>query len=263
MKNKSFIFSSLLLLIFINNSVIAQNTRIDDNNSIGWYTYTGTFKLSDKFGIHSEYQFRRDNIIKDWQQSLARVGINYQLHPKLQLRLGYAEIKTFPYGDYPVNPFGKDFNEHRIFEAATITDKISIVEFSHRFILEQRWLGKYSNANLSKADENVFANRLRYMFRMQLPLKGKSIDNKTPYAATYDELMMGFGKNVNENVFDQNRFGLLLGYKFNQHFKIEGGYLNQILQLGREVDTRNVFQQNNGIILNTIFNFDLSKKRQG
>ena len=54
--------------------------------------------------------------------------------------------------------------------------------------------------------------------------------------------------------------GLVLGYRFNKAFRMEAGYLNQILQLGREVTGRNVFQNNNGLIINTVLNFDLSKK---
>ena len=86
------------------------------------------------------------------------------------------------------------------------------------------------------------------------------MDNHTPYLAVYDEVFLGFGKNVNENIFDQNRFGILLGYKFSPTLRIEGGFLSQIVQLGREVENRNVFQYNNGIIINSVFNFDLSKK---
>ena len=70
----------------------------------------------------------------------------------------------------------------------------------------------------------------------------------------YDEVFIGFGENVNENVFDQNRVAVLLGYKFSPSLRIEGGYLNQTVQLGREVNGRNVFQYNNGIILNTYLN---------
>jgi hypothetical protein len=43
--------------------------------------------------------------------------------------------------------------------------------------------------------------------------------------------------------------------------RIEAGYLNQTLQLGRELNNRNVFQNNNGIIINTNFNFDLTSKK--
>jgi hypothetical protein len=128
-------------------------------------------------------------------------------------------------------------------------------------MLEQRWVGRYSNAHLTKEDEYPLLNRFRYMFRFQTPLKGKEIKDKTPYVAVYDEIFIGFGKNVNENIFDQNRIGILFGYRFNPVIRIEAGYLNQILQLGREVNNRNVFQQNNGIILNANFNIDLTKKK--
>ena len=250
----------IILALFFSLIVCAQNTRITDNNSIGWYTFTGSFKLNQKLEIHSEYQWRRDVLITNWQQSLLRVGVNYQLNQKIQLRLGYAWIETFPYGDFPLNSFGKDFTEHRSFQMATISDKVSVVDLSHRFMLEQRWVGRYTTSNLNSEDDYLFMNRFRYMFRAQIPLKRKTIADKTPYFAIYDELFIGFGKNVSENVFDQNRLGLVFGYRFNKTFRMEAGYLNQILQLGREESGRNVFQNNNGIIVNTVFNFDLSKK---
>lgn len=251
----------IIIQVFSFCSAFAQNTRLKDNNTIGWYNYFGTFKLNKKISLHTEYQWRRDELIKEKQQNLLRLGINYQLNNKVQLRAGYANIETFAYGDIPINSFGKDFTEHRLFQMATLTDKISSFDISHRFMLEQRWLGRYSNTNLTKEDEFVFTNRLRYMFRVQVPLKGKIIENKTPYLALYDEIFLGFGKNTNENVFDQNRVGIMLGYKFSPTVRLEGGYINQTVQLGREVENRNVFQYNNGIVINTIFNFDLTSKK--
>ena len=56
--------------------------------------------------------------------------------------------------------------------------------------------------------------------------------------------------------------GLLLGYKLDNSLRIEAGYLNQILQLGREIDGKNIFQYNSGLIVNTILNIDLSKKKK-
>ena len=260
MKNNSLILI-LVLSVLLGTRGFSQNTRISDRNAIGWYNYFGTFKLNRKLGIHTEYQWRRDNTITDWQQSLLRVGINYQVNPKIQLRGGYGWIETFAYGDIPINAFGKNFTEHRLFEMVTLTDKISTVETSHRFMIEQRWVGRYSSPSLTKEDEFLFLNRMRYMFRVQLPLKGNTIADKTPYLALYNEIFVGFGKNVNENVFDQNRLGALLGYRFNKTFRIEAGYLNQIVQLGREVNGSNVFQYNNGLIINALFNVDFSKEK--
>jgi hypothetical protein len=255
---KNIIFITLLLLT--GSSVFSQNTRLNDHNQIGWLGYFGTFKVSNKFSLHSEYQWRRDNYIADKQQGLMRVGLNYQTNPKLQLRLGYAWIETYPYGDFPINGMGRDFTEHRIFQMATLTDKISKFDLSHRFMLEQRFIGRYTNPTIRVEDDYLFLNRLRYMFRIQMPLKGKEITNKTTYIAAYNEILIGFGKNVNENIFDQNRIGILLGYKFNNNFRVEGGYINQTVQLGREIEQRNVFQNNNGFIVNTLINVDLTKK---
>jgi hypothetical protein len=177
------------------------------------------------------------------------------------LRLGYAWIETFPYGEIPINGMGKDFTEHRLFQMATITDKVSIVDLSHRFMLEQRWVGRYSNANLTTEDEFPFLNRLRYMFRMQIPLKGKEIKDKTAYLAIYDEVFIGFGKNVNENIFDQNRIGCLIGFKWSDSFRFEAGYLNQIVQFGRQIESKSIFQYNHGFAINAIINLDLARKK--
>jgi opacity protein-like surface antigen len=258
MKTKNFFL--LTILFYCQLNLIAQNTRLRDDNQIGWYNYFGTFKLNEKFGIHTEYQLRRDNLITDKQQELLRLGLNYQVNPNIQFRLGYAWIETYAYGDIPINSLGRNFTEHRSFQMITLLDKIAIVDISHRFMLEQRWVGRYSGANASSEDGFLGLNRMRYMVRAQVPLKGKKITDKIPYFAAYNEIFIGFGKNVNENVFDQNRIGLLLGYQFNKSLRIEAGYLNQILQLGREINGQNVFQYNNGVIINTNFTFDLSKK---
>jgi hypothetical protein len=258
MNMKNYVLT-LIFLIGGLQSVIGQNNRINTNNSIGWYNFFGTFKISEKFGIHTEYQWRRNEMITEWQQSLLRVGLNYNLNSRVLFRVGYGWIETYPYGEIPLNGMGRDFTEHRIFEMVQLNHKEGIVDFSHRFMLEQRFVGRYSSINETTEDEFPLLNRIRYMIRVQVPLKGNEIKDKTPYLAFYDEIFIGFGKNVNMNVFDQNRIGILVGYRFNKNLRIEGGYLNQTVQFGRQIDGQNVFQNNNGVILNTNLNFDLTK----
>lgn len=238
-----------------------QNNRINTNENIGWYNYFGTFKLNEKFSLHTEYQWRRDQFITSWQQSLARFGVNYQLHPNVLFRTGYAWIETFPYGEIPINGLGRDFTEHRTFQMVQLSNKQGRWDFSHRFMLEQRFVGRYSSAEVKTEDEFPLLHRMRYMFRLQVPLTGKEMKDKTLYTAMYNEIFIGFGKNVNANIFDQNRIGLLLGYRINKNIRIEGGYLNQIIQFGRQLNGRNIFQNNHGIIVNANFHFDLSRKK--
>lgn len=252
MKVKFFFYA---LITCFSWAAYAQNNRLQTKENIGWYNYFGTIKLSKNIGIHTEYQWRRDNIIKDWQQSLLRVGLNYQASKGILLRAGYGWIETFNYGTIPLNSFGKDFTEHRIFQMAQLNHAENKISFLHRFMLEQRFVGKYSKANLTKEDSYPLLHRMRYMFRIQAPFVGSAIGDNAPYWAIYNEVFIGFGKNVQANVFDQNRFGILLGYQWNKNYRLETGYLNQILQFGRQVNGQPVFQNNQGIILNGYLNF--------
>jgi hypothetical protein len=233
----------------------AQQKRLNDNNSIGWYNVFTTTKLNSKWSVHAEFQFRRDEFIKNGQQNLFRTGINFQPEKSILFRLGYANVETFPYGEYPINSMGKQFTEHRIFQMVSLQNKLHSADLTHRFMLEQRFNGKYSNAALTKEDEFVFLNRLRYMFRVHIPIGNSGAQHKMPFIGFYDELFVGFGKNVGENIFDQNRIGVVLGYKFNESVKLELGYLNQIVQLSREIDNKNVFQYNSGLLANVFLNF--------
>ena len=250
----------LVILFLFSKFVLAQN-RISDNHSIAWAGVFTTLKFNNKWSWHAEFQYRRVDWIATAQQNLFRTGINYQPNKKILFRVGYANAETFPYGQYPLNSMGKKFSENRIFEMISISDKINRIDLTNRFMLEQRFVGKYSSTNLTKEDEISYVNRIRYMFRMQFPLQKKVTSNHAPYLAIYDEIFIGFGKNLGENIFDQNRIGLLFGYKFNELIKIEGGYLSQIVQLGREVNNKNVFQYNGGVMLNTIWGFDLRSKK--
>lgn len=243
-----------ILFLFSFGLSQGQN-RLTDNNTIGWFAYNGTFAVSERFGLHTEYQWRRDGYVTNWQQGLLRVGVNYKLTPETLVRIGYAWAETYPSGDIPINSYGKTFTEHRAFEMVQLSNKIEKLNISHRFMLEQRWIGRYSSATLDSEDSFVFSNRLRYMLRLQLPVY------KELYVAAYDEIFCGFGKNIGENIFDQNRFGVLAGYQLSKNVRIEGGYLNQIVQLGREIGGKNAFQKNRGFIVSGIFNFDLQKAK--
>ncbi len=80
----------ILCLACIIKNVEAQNQRSTHYNTIGWYNYFGTINLNKKFGIHTEYQWRRNQLITDWQQSLLRVGLNFSLNPHVLFRVGYG-----------------------------------------------------------------------------------------------------------------------------------------------------------------------------
>lgn len=244
----------LMLLISL-QLLKAQNNRINDPSQISWHAFFMNYVLDDKWSLHGEFQWRRTDFTSNPQQNLYRTGLNFKVNSSVTLRFGYLYADTFNYAQIPLNTLGMEFPEHRIYQMVTLNNPVGKVQVYHRFMLEQRWVGTFSTKILESPDDYVYLNRVRYMARIEISLKGKSIVNKTPYFAAYDELMIGFGKNVNQNIFDQNRIGILTGYRFSDHIRLEGGYFNQIAQLGRLVDGKNVFQGNRGYIVNTYFNF--------
>jgi hypothetical protein len=246
-------FYSLIVLALCLAAATASNAqRISDVNTIGWYNSFGTIHVNPKTSIWLEYQWRRENFITDWQQSLARVGVKRHFKNGLAALLGYGYIITYPYGDYPAGPY--HIPEHRIWEQLTWNDNIGRVGLNHRMRLEQRFVGRIDQKAATRdVSDYLYMNRFRYQLRGTLPLKKKTITDKTWYLAAFDEIFIGFGKNVNQNIFDQNRIGALLGYQPNKSFRVEGGYFNQTVQQGGLVTAREVFQYNHGLIVNLYY----------
>src|SRR5262249_47287130 len=101
---------------------------------------------------------------------------------------------------------------------------------THRYRLEQRWLGRRGDDTTDHTIEKwLRASRFRYQVRGTMPLRGPSIDDREPYLYGYDEVMIGFGKGVAMNVFDQNRATLGVGWRYDKSWRVETGFLEQLL----------------------------------
>ncbi len=254
------ILGGLLLACLLCLPRANAQTRMATYNNIAWGCYFGDHKITSKWGLHTEYQWRRTGFGQHAQQSLARIGVNYQLHPKVMLTLGYGLIHTYSYGDLPIARLdnagkGQLFPEHRIYQDVLINDKIEKVDIQHRLRLEQRYMGLfYDTENNRIAGKWKLFNRFRYRFKIAVPLTEKW------YAHGYDELFVSFGKDVGYNVFDQNRINIGLGYKLNKHAKIEAGYFSQITQKARLSNNLAVFEYNQGFLVSLFYNLDFTKK---
>jgi Protein of unknown function (DUF2490) len=246
MKKYLFIFFGTLSF-----AVHAQNDRLNDFNNIYWLQSINTFNLNKKWSLHLEYQWRRENGLKDWQQSLLRVGANYKLNENITGHVGYGWVETFPYGDFPIASAGT-FPEHRLYEQITFRLPVNKWTFSHRFRIEQRWLRKVKAGTSSnrEIEDWTFLHRFRYQFRTQYPFWKK--DNRQLYGAIADEIFIGAGKNLGINIFDQNRIFVLLGLRGNKNISLELGYLNQTLQQGRRINNKSIIQRNNGVVLTSV-----------
>jgi hypothetical protein len=256
-KSIEFTKSVIVVAIFLisGSNAWSQKNIADQNN--GWYMYFGNHKLTDKISLHTEYQWRRDDIIKTWQQSLARVGLDYKLSPTAMATAGYGFIITFPYGDQPI-PF--KFYEHRIWEQLILTQSSGRFFFNHRFRLEQRYLeNRLDNGNGSSSHNGyTYKNRVRYRFLINFPLNKRNMEKGVVFASFYDEVFLQFGPNFSRNYLDQNRLYGAIGYQFLSNANMQLGYLNHFVIKGNGLDAEN----NHTLQLSLTYNLDFRKKQE-
>lgn len=197
-------------------------------NANSWFMYFGDHPIKKgPWGLHFDGQFRRQGIGQKWQQLLLRPGVNYDVNKNVQLSGGYAFIRSHPYGDFP----GR-FNvpEHRLWEQLILKQRVGKAGLAHRFRLEQRYIGiKDDPGGREQVLDYIRRNRVRYFIKGTIPIGGA--DGRY-FVGAYNEVMFNFGKNLANNVFDQNRAYLAIGRKIRGLGAVEIGYLQQTVQQG-------------------------------
>lgn len=176
-------------------------------------------------------------MVTRWQQLLLRPGVNYQVSPNVLLTAGYAFIRTYPYGEFPVV---RAFPEHRIYQQLLVTNRRPGVTFQHRPRLEQRFI-RYPT---TQPPAWTYQNRFRYMLRAEVPLTKRRDGTTSWYLPATNEIFIGFAPNYGARPFDQNRLTVGVGHASRRR-KIEVSYLNQFLgqRNGR------VFEFNNTLLV--------------
>jgi hypothetical protein len=173
MKN---LFNSILLIFLCITYTSQAQTDPDELGAWYMYVFNSRFKKDSMWGIQGDIQHRNFNIIGDLQQLLIRGGFTY--NPKnspLMLTAGYAYIKTGIQG----NSVGSVI-ENRFYQETSFHIQLGKRIFSnHRFRYEMRFV-----------DNQDFKTRYRYSLFMNIPLNKLTIEPKTLYLASYNEIFI-------------------------------------------------------------------------
>lgn len=194
----------------------------------GWAASLNTLKLNEKFGIHYEAQFRSSDQWQHLGTLLLRTGLNYSIKKNIIATAGYGYI----HNRRVINGISGYAPEHRLFEQLIISHPLAYTSLSHRFRLEQRFIGtSHTSGNSFHNDGNAYSNRLRYFFRTLLPIATSSEFRRGPFFAIQNEIFVNIGDKsaVNGEFFDQNRAYGALGYRFTKKVDAEFGYMNQYI----------------------------------
>jgi len=195
-----------LVPLFILFGLLTVNAQQPGEDELGaWYMYFGANKVSERFSIHTEAQFRFYETTSNFNQTLLRTGLNYHINPNAIATGGYAFIET----DNTFYEFeGEvDSREHRIFEQFILKNKVWELLFEHRYRLEQRFFDFGETTDTQ--------HRARYRIQMTLPLTDIFFLN------FYDELFI----NLQDDLFGQNRLYGAVGINITENSSIQLGYL--------------------------------------
>ncbi|GAA4325629.1 hypothetical protein GCM10023149_28100 [Mucilaginibacter gynuensis] len=223
----------LALTLFVSSGkLFAQSTQYSL-----WGAWFYNQKLSEHWGVGGDVQFRSANHADYLRNILIRPQVNYYFNKNKFASAGYAYIAT--HGRTATDD--KTFRpEHRSWEQFTLVHKVGAnTAVSHRFRLEQRYMGNTTNRN-----DSYFSQRFRYFVRAVVPFKKDSVFTKGHFLALQNEVFANVQNKhkVNNHFFDQNRAYVAFGYRLNKGLDIEAGYLNQYTKQATSGVTNHVLQ---------------------
>lgn len=213
--NKWLLLILLLALGFVGKS---------QTQFMGWAATFQNYKVTDKFGVYFDAQWRSTAQVNQMNQLLLRPGVNFYLSPSFTATAGYAFI---PQQRMSAGVTGY-LSEHRVWEQVVFTHKVKahhkpVATVAHRVRLEHRFIPTHQAAGNSLVkDGHRSAGRLRYFARSVVPLGGRR--DKGAFAAVQNEI---FFHTADGGSFDQNRAYVAAGYRMSSRFDLEMGYMNQ------------------------------------
>jgi hypothetical protein len=198
----------------------AQPNPLPYDKLVYWYSYFTDLAVNRRFALHFDTSYR---LVDDstWRQWVVRPGVSIGLSENWSLSLTYGYFKTSPNG-LRVGAYAVP--EHRVHQQFTYRHGIGRLVARHRIRNEQRWIGA---ERLGAAPPSFrFQERLRYLFRTDIPLRREPCERPSVYLSLYDEVGVRFGYR-GASRFDQNRLYAGLGFSPRPSTTIEFGAFGQ------------------------------------
>lgn len=193
-----------------------------------WLQLFGERRVAPRWSLYADGQLRRAEPWSAPQQLLLRPGVLYDAAPNVRLGVGHAYAHTSVYGEAPAAaPFG----EHRVWQQVQFAARTGAVAWAHRLRAEQRWI--------EQGEAWRFRQRARIMTRATVDAPALGIPTPALYLAGHGELFMQIGATPDGQVFDQSRLALQAGWRVAPGLRVEGGYMQQLIQRGGARTTEN------------------------
>ncbi|WP_207512212.1 DUF2490 domain-containing protein [Longitalea luteola] len=199
----------------------------------GWATTNNQIAISKRVIYQLEASVRSDPKRQHLQTFLLRTGAFVQLNNQWSVGAGYCLTEA----RRTINGTTGFAAEHQALEQVWFSHAVNLGSgtrkhttiMRHRLRLENRFLPKLVQENNSiQRTGTVFANRLRYQIRQQIPLVRVTTSfERGMYLILQNELFFNVSgqQYLNGQVFDQNRSYVATGYRFNRKIDLELSYM--------------------------------------
>ncbi|MBL7924439.1 MAG: DUF2490 domain-containing protein [Bacteroidia bacterium] len=178
-----------------------------------WIAFNSSLNFNKSIGVHVDVQLRQYEFINDFEQSIVRPSLFYNLKEgQVQFSAGFAWAHTEAYRAGSENK--RVFDERRLHQQVLFRTRTGRFYINHRYRLEERFFSDRSNL------------RFRYQVNMQWPLNKPHLEKGAVYLLLMDELFV----NDRSPVFDRNRLLLSMGYSFSPSLRLEAGLLLQMFE---------------------------------
>ena len=215
-----------------------------------WLAFFNQTRFNERWGGWLDVQYRMTgNFVERPFQFLFRPAITYFITDNLRANFGYALIKHYP---------GEGLNnvrtEHRPWQQIWWSQKYPGLSTLQWIRFEQRFNEKVV-ADVRQDGYN-YNFRVRYNLSFMVPLKGKEMAARVPFAVVINELFVNLGQRIVYNTFDQNRLFAGFGYNFTQHLNCQFGYLN----VYQQESAGNIYAVSHSIRLALLHSLDLRRE---
>lgn len=242
---------SFVFLILLNFSAKTQVSKVTERYSQSWFNYYNQTRFSKSLGLWADLQYFTKEIYQiNASQFEGRLGLIYYVTDDARASAGYAFINSFPAAGH-LHISQPEYRVWQQFQWYTHYVKLRTMQWL-RF--EQRFVRKIKNDD-SLAAGYTFSYRIRYNLFVTIPWARKGRLSKFG-TAIGDEIYFSFGRQVNNNFFDQNRFFAGVFYRTSLSNNFQVGYLHEF----QEKDPGKKYKAIDVLRFSFFHNLDLRKQ---
>jgi len=205
-----------------------------------WLSYFGDQPFTNTLALHLEGSYRYTFPFDRPEQYMLRSGLTVEHGHGLSSLFAYTYLVSYPFEGGTLSPASASGKqpEHRLFEqlqfehpAIHMGDKY--VTLTHRFRVEQRWLGT-STEGVGVTNWN-FAERARYRLTAKIPFKIASWRIVPDYLSVFNEVYTSLGPHGGKTPFYANVDYGAFGWNLGSMFAFELGYQHRYAPIANGV----------------------------